>query len=142
MYGGARLQPKAAVISENEFKGGSEIVVEKSKRMIVTVGASTIFALAVAGMWWYKAGYPVYQAQEAVRAKLNDPASAQFRNVTQTVGGPFCGEVNAKNRMGGYVGFRWFDAFPMNDGKWHVSIDEDTFGGLAKDLCETVFTKS
>ena len=44
-----------------------------------------------------------------VASELNDPSSAQFRNVTlnrntRTV----CGEVNAKNAYGGYVGFRWF----------------------------------
>lgn len=44
-----------------------------------------------------------------VSAELKDPASAQFRNVsvnrrTKTI----CGEVNAKNEYGGYVGFRWF----------------------------------
>lgn len=56
----------------------------------------------------------------AIQAKaaydLIDPNSAMFRNIrakdikredgTQAV--EFCGEVNAKNRMGGYVGFSAF----------------------------------
>lgn len=42
--------------------------------------------------------------------KLLDPAAAQFRNVRfQQVEGKvpvMCAEINAKNSMGGYVGFR------------------------------------
>lgn len=51
-------------------------------------------------------------AKEAVQALLTDPASAQFRTlkVNSTQGGPatVCGEVNAKNRVGGYNGFGRF----------------------------------
>lgn len=53
-------------------------------------------------------------AEDLVRAQLTDPASATFRNVRSVrdeygvVG--VCGEVNAKNRMGGYVGFVEFMA--------------------------------
>ncbi|MCW2363864.1 MULTISPECIES: hypothetical protein [Sphingobium] len=55
----------------------------------------------------------IEQAQEAVRALLTDPASAQFRNVVihnDREGRPHsvCGEVNGKNRMGGYAGFEDF----------------------------------
>ena len=56
--------------------------------------------------------------QSAVKEKLNDPDSAQFRLITKAkddqVGGIYCGEVNAKNAMGGYVGYR---AFVVIDGK-------------------------
>lgn len=50
-----------------------------------------------------------------VRETLTDPDSAQFRNL-QVYGDGLpgdtvvCGEVNAKNRLGGYVGFRHFRA--------------------------------
>lgn len=51
----------------------------------------------------------IERGQEVIRALLNDPASAQFRNVklVKSANRPFvvCGEVNAKNRMGGYNGF-------------------------------------
>jgi len=49
---------------------------------------------------------------EATRSFL-DPDSANFRNLLVTVdksGRTLCGEVNAKNRMGGYVGYRRFIA--------------------------------
>lgn len=45
-------------------------------------------------------------AREVIRSKLRDPQSAQFRNERITKTGALCGEVNAKNGMGGYVGFR------------------------------------
>jgi hypothetical protein len=49
-------------------------------------------------------------AKVAVRERLFDPESAQFSEVfTGTPGsGAICGLVNAKNRMGGYVGRRPF----------------------------------
>lgn len=41
---------------------------------------------------------------------LRDPLSAQFRNVRKSERHDFviCGEMNAKNAYGGYVGFRKF----------------------------------
>lgn len=49
------------------------------------------------------------KGREAVIAKLKDPDSAQFRNTRPTADGLYlCGEVNAKNSMGGYTGFKRF----------------------------------
>lgn len=53
-------------------------------------------------------------ARQQVRYVLNDPDSAQFRNVRgYSFSGPgggyvVCGEVNGRNRMGGYAGFQPF----------------------------------
>lgn len=45
------------------------------------------------------------EAKTAVKALLNDPESAQFSSLQPGKGkGDVCGLVNAKNRMGGYVG--------------------------------------
>lgn len=44
----------------------------------------------------------------AVKAELRDPASARFRNVRTMASGITCGEVNAKNAVGGYSGFQKF----------------------------------
>lgn len=41
---------------------------------------------------------------------LKDPESAQFKDVALTPGGALCGEVNARNSFGGYVGFKRFVA--------------------------------
>lgn len=44
----------------------------------------------------------------AVMDGLRDPSSAQFKNVFTHNDFFVCGEVNAKNGMGGYVGFKRF----------------------------------
>lgn len=55
------------------------------------------------------------EAQKAVEAHLTDPGSAQFRNLRE---GKYdvCGEFNAKNVLGGYVGFKPF-AWSIKAGK-------------------------
>lgn len=50
-------------------------------------------------------------AKEAVKQSLNDPSSAQFKNIyTSSYDGKpaACGEVNAKNAFGAYVGYQRF----------------------------------
>lgn len=78
-------------------------------------------------------------AREAVKAELSDPASAQFRDMhtyklsfsstdvtpPMTPGGnSVCGAFNARNRLGGYVGFRHF-IFDATSGA--VIIEPDPF---------------
>jgi hypothetical protein len=62
------------------------------------------------------------QAKNAVKAILKDPESAQFRNLyTKSYAGKpspndaVCGEVNAKNSYGGYIGFTRFYQVSPND---------------------------
>lgn len=50
----------------------------------------------------------VNKAHEAIRQNLVDPDSAEFRNESEGPHGDVCGEVNSKNRMGGYVGYNKF----------------------------------
>lgn len=64
-------------------------------------------------------------ARAQVTATLKDPGSAQFRNEAMK-GHVLCGEINAKNSMGGYVGFSRFIGTPTQhalEGKplanWH-----------------------
>ncbi len=69
---------------------------------------------AIAGVIWYVGVYwPKQQALQAVADTMIDPWSAQFRNVRLS-GSSYCGEVNAKNRMGAYTGFSPFLVF-MHD---------------------------
>lgn len=59
----------------------------------------------------------ISSAQEAVKYDLKDPYSAHFRNVrivSFANGKVICGEVNAKNVYGAYVGFTRFVASPFN----------------------------
>ncbi|WP_417283756.1 hypothetical protein [Comamonas sp.] len=53
------------------------------------------------------------ELRKPVLSQLNDPDSALFRN--EVIRGPWkaadstlCGELNARNKMGGYVGYKKF----------------------------------
>lgn len=53
----------------------------------------------------------VAKLKEKIANTLRDPMSAQFRNLQVTASkSALCGEINAKNAFGGYVGFRRFVA--------------------------------
>lgn len=80
------------------------------------------------------------RARDAVLARLRDADSAKFRNVRKLgmlgEGVPdspavYCGEVNAKNAMGGYPGFVHFAVMPLGEdgqtstGKDPVSIMDE-----------------
>lgn len=47
-------------------------------------------------------------AKAALEKSLRDPSSAQYRDVQTYSEGVVCGEYNAKNSYGGYVGFKQF----------------------------------
>lgn len=54
----------------------------------------------------------ISKGQDAVKAKLKDPSSAEFRELyfNQNAGMPpmACGEVNSKNSFGGFAGYQKF----------------------------------
>lgn len=59
--------------------------------------ACTVLLLSACG--------PHGEAQKAIKGLLNDPDSAKFSAMADgSSKGDVCGMVNAKNRMGGYVG--------------------------------------
>lgn len=49
----------------------------------------------------------IERAKKAVLFKLIDPESGRFRSLS-VQGGEVCGEVNGKNKFGGYTGFQTF----------------------------------
>lgn len=59
------------------------------------------------------------RAKDTVSRDMKDPASVQFRDVKAT-DAAVCGEVNAKNSYGAYVGFR---RFVVADGRARVDMD-------------------
>lgn len=78
----------------------------------MTMTTKIIVALLILGTagvatWIAVEHYERQRALDAVASQLVDPNSAQFRNVKGQRGN-ICGEVNGKNRMGGYVGFKPF----------------------------------
>lgn len=62
----------------------------------------------------------VNSIEEKARRNLFDPEAAKFRNIKGN-----CGEINAKNKMGGYTGFRRFIYNPETD---TVSIEDEDDG--------------
>ena len=75
---------------------------------------------------------------DAAKNQMKDPGSVQFRNVrlvSHPNGKLICGEINAKNTYGGYVGFRLFAASPLGattlvTGGRYVEVDELANVGL------------
>ena len=63
-------------------------------------------------------------ATTAVKAQLFDADSAKFRSLYVSPAGVVCGEVNAKNRFGAYVGFRMFE-YDNRHGLAEVKIKDD-----------------
>lgn len=67
--------------------------------------------------------------------QLKDPDSAKFRNVFTADDVATCGEVNAKNAMGGYVGFKRFIAFADR-----VRMEgSDTFDFMWATTCDRMY---
>ena len=86
------------------------------------------------------------EAVSRINEQLFDPASAQFKNlheVDRKGGWVVCGEVNAKNRFGGYTGFRRF-MMTEKDGDiifaGNSNIEETVATALIDGLCK--FPKS
>lgn len=64
------------------------------------------------------------RVEDLVRENLKDPTSAQFKEIRKSKDGKyFCGEVNAKNSMGGYIGFTEFAVGPMDSSYPDVSFE-------------------
>lgn len=67
-----------------------------------------IIAASAGYTYWskYDEWVAIPEARGPLQTSLKDPSSAQFRNEQLARTGVLCGEVNAKNSMGGYVGFK------------------------------------
>lgn len=81
------------------------------------------------------------QISAAVKAKLKDPDSAQFRWPAPKEWGSYCGWVNAKNSYGGYTGFKPFyvvGGAPNAKKGFIVStvvLAEEGSAGVAEQMC-------
>ncbi len=96
----------------------------KTAHAIIIAGAIVAAAVIYAASGGQTGDAAPYE--QAVREKLRDPDSAKFRNVSgDKIDGQWCGEVNAKNGMGGYAGWQRFSAMRTVSGDWLVSMDED-----------------
>lgn len=90
-----RSEPEVAAQATAQQPEKPLSAAEKKARQEKWFGAKTIVA-----------------AQRAVRATLKDPDSAQFKqvyaNYTEGYDVVACGQVNSKNSLGGYTGFKRF----------------------------------
>jgi hypothetical protein len=87
-------------------------------RPYVLLGLAALI-LSSCGLLPGTTAYREARAREAAARSLIDPASAEFRNVVDT-GTVICGEINAKNRMGAYVGFVRFYVEPAT---WNAVLE-------------------
>lgn len=75
----------------------------------MAIGAAAVAAAAASAAWYWTAhASPEARHREIVRLHLNDPDSAVFRAAFPAKRGGegiWCGELNARNRTGGMVGF-------------------------------------
>lgn len=64
----------------------------------------------------------IASAQQAVKRQLLDDRAARFRDVSVVVQAngskAVCGEVNSKNRVGGYAGYQHFISAGTNEHTW------------------------
>ena len=111
------------------------------------IAAVLMIALAptVAAITPAEAGTAVAKAKTKVAERLIDPASAQFRSVAVYVGRAgehygLCGEVNARNRLGGYTGFVPFVAPAKSTRAWLRPDEGDTMPWY-KRQADSCFTK-
>lgn len=101
-----------------------------AKRAFLATAAVLVAVVAAAAA--YRHFVLVEGLRDSVREQLNDPDSARFR-YERYVGdwtvqrGFLCGEVNAKNAMGGYVGYR---PFATGDGLANIQSDVEREAGI------------
>lgn len=117
------------------------------KRTAKTAAAWVGVGLVLAGgaYYWQVKHSPAAIAQAVVKARLNDPDSAVFRNQVKAKRGGegvWCGEVNARNRMGGMIGFTRYvvEVHPNRNldvlDQVHFDQGDDTFPGKWNLMCE------
>jgi hypothetical protein len=119
----------------------------KSTTVSALIGIAALAALGGLAYHWQESRSPAAVSRELVKSKLNDPESAVFRNhVRGKRGGEgiWCGEVNARNRMGGMVGFTRYVANVEPDrtmdfrDEVHLDEGNDSFAGKWRLMCDGV----
>jgi len=63
-----------------------------------------------------------------------DPSSAMFRNITLDFSNGWCGEINVKNRMGGYSGWKPFNIMVDNNGNVSVYVTEKNLNNANEEV--------
>jgi hypothetical protein len=78
-------------------------------KIIGALLAALVFISFLSGCGKSKQELRIEDLEKRISATLTDPGSAQFRNVQLSQDQKYlCGEINGKNKLGGYVGFKDF----------------------------------
>ena len=108
----------------------------------VISGLALAFLVLAAGIWGYRQFVLIPALRAPVLARMTDPDSAKFQSETyvgpwSATNGTLCGQVNAKNRMGGYTGYHWFETV----GQSVIFIEDDSlkemFDSVGHKRCDT-----
>lgn len=89
----------------NTTDGNASVSASNIRRLLIV---ATAVAAILGSLWWFTSGKFIHEAKIAVANKFLDPESVQFRRVRTVdavISPNVCGEVNAKNAFGAYVGF-------------------------------------
>lgn len=135
------LIAKAVLILKRRRTGAAEVSADlpsdtstsakpaRARKVNALILSGVVILVLLGGVAYYVFGGQgdIGKAKEQVVAALIDPESARFRDV-RTVRDAVCGQVNAKNKLGGYVGFRSFAYYQGS-----VLIERDSTDLAARD---------
>jgi hypothetical protein len=121
-----------------------------AKVTLVTIGMGLLVLAVAASAWHYQQNMtPQALHKKVVLGYLNDPDSAKFGTQFQSTRDKtvWCGEVNAKNKMGSMAGFTRYVVY-LNDHadiagiRNEIYIDSpDAVGDAAKDAAMVFVSK-
>lgn len=75
--------------------------------------------------------------RQAVKKKLIDPGSAQFRWNPQVLDSvTYCGFVNSKNRMGGFVGYSLYQILLTEKDRTAIFVQMGTPGSISAEVAD------
>lgn len=97
---------------------------------IVGLVAITAIASTIGLIAYLVNSAPVRAAKAAIEKDLRDPTSVQYRGVRASGSLHACGEVNAKNAMGGYVGFTRFVSSGTEDARVYFDAPDSGNDGI------------
>lgn len=121
-HGALRIEASYGVVQPHRVKSRGimsgklrAIVVLVVGALIVTVGAKKFAEYKQERDAFNARANAIQKARQQVLVVLKDPQSVQLRNEKWvSKDATLCGEINAKNSLGGYVGFKKFIATPSD----------------------------
>lgn len=76
--------------------------------------------------YFYEQNTPIEKVKNDLKHHAFDETSIIFRDVRESSKGVVCGELNGKNRLGAYVGYKRFVGFYIKDLKTLSATDDES----------------